>query len=289
MNEPIDRHSKSSIEIDTSEFGDWDPDREPVEELAAEFIERRRGGERLTIDDYVAAHPDLAEEIRELFPAVIAMERLNRRVQQDSRPLVSKQEINVEHLGDFRVIGEIVRGGMGIVYEAEQVTLGRRVAVKVLPKQALRGEKDVQRFHREAQTSAKLHHTNIVPVFGVGEQDGLHYIVMQFIQGVGLDEILVELKRLMLGSTSPSGDPSVNVDNARSSYVKRNAAALLSEKLRPESAVSAADDTSQDSVVSKSLLSTSRIAPAASTASDQARNVGCSVGSPITARHSDRC
>ena len=181
---------------------DWDPDREPVEELAGEFVERRRRGERATVEEYAERYPNLAEEIRELFPAVIAMEKLNQRAQVDFRP--SHQDISVEQLGDFRVISEVARGGMGIVYEAEQVTLGRRVAVKVLPQMALRNEKDVLRFHREARTSAKLHHTNIVPVFGVGEQDGMHYIVMQFIQGVGLDEIRSELRRLVLGGDSTS-------------------------------------------------------------------------------------
>ena len=82
---------------------------------------------------------------------------------------------------------------MGIVYEAEQVSLGRRVALKVLPKQSLLDSKHKKRFIREARAAAQLHHTNIVPVFGVGEQDGLHYYVMQFIHGLGLDEVLVEL------------------------------------------------------------------------------------------------
>ncbi len=208
----------------------WDPDREPVEELAGEFIERRRRGERATVEEYAERYPDLAEEIRDLFPAVIAMERLNERAHVDFRPV--QEDVSVEQLGDYRVISEVARGGMGIVYEAEQVTLGRRVAVKVLPKMALRGEKDVLRFHREARTSAKLHHTNIVPVFGVGEQDGMHYIVMQFIHGVGLDEIRSEMRRLVLGADSNREEPST--DRARSSYIKRNAAALLSEKMRRE-------------------------------------------------------
>jgi len=252
MNDPLNSHADPA----NSSSEEWDPDRDPVDVLAAEFVERRRAGDRVSIDDYVAKFPDHAEEIRELFPAVLAMERLQRRAQQDSRPRISKHEIQVEQLGDYRVIGEIARGGMGIVYEAEQVTLGRRVAVKVLPKQALRDDKDIQRFEREAKTSAKLHHTNIVPVFGVGEQDGLHYIVMQFIQGVGLDEILRELKQLVF---SYSPDDSAEDDGNRSNYVKRNAAALLSEKLRDDSSSFAVADTHRDSDLSKSVLSTHRM------------------------------
>ena len=85
---------------------------------------------------------------------------------------------------------------MGIVFEAEQESPGRHVALKVLARQALLDPRHLRRFHREAKAAARLHHTNIVPVFGVGECDGLHYYVMQFIQGQGLDEVLAELKRL---------------------------------------------------------------------------------------------
>ena len=97
-------------------------------------------------------------------------------------------------LGDFRIIREIGRGGMGVVYEAEQVSLGRHVALKVLPQQALAGSSNLQRFRLEARAAARLHHTNIVPVFGVGEQDGLHYYAMQFIPGQGLDVVFAKLR-----------------------------------------------------------------------------------------------
>jgi serine/threonine protein kinase len=85
---------------------------------------------------------------------------------------------------------------MGIVYEAEQISLSRHVALKVLPGHALLDPRQLKRFQREARAVARLHHTNIVPVHGVGEEGGLHYYVMQFIRGLGLDEVLAELKRL---------------------------------------------------------------------------------------------
>jgi WD40 repeat protein/serine/threonine protein kinase/tetratricopeptide (TPR) repeat protein len=109
-----------------------------------------------------------------------------------------------ERLGDFRILREVGRGGMGIVYEAEQVSLGRRVALKVLPRHALLDPEAVERFRRESRAAAGLHHTNIVQVFGTGEQDGLHYFVMQFIPGVGLNVLLGELKQL-----HPGRQPSV--------------------------------------------------------------------------------
>jgi serine/threonine protein kinase len=199
-----------------------DPDRDPFEELASEFSERHRRGEMPSIEDYASAHPDLADEIRELFPTIAAMEQLKERKTPPPRPTLGG--LPLEELGDFRILGEIGRGGMGVVYEAEQVSLGRHVAVKVLPKQALLDERHLRRFEREAQTAAKLHHTNIVPVFGVGQQDGYHYIVMQFIRGVGLDEVLIALRKIVVDQDSESFR---NNSSSRASHANHNAKALL--------------------------------------------------------------
>ena len=95
----------------------------------------------------------------------------------------------------FRIIREIGRGGMGVVYEAEEERLSRRVALKILPASLLMQPKQVQRFEREARAAARLHHTNIVPVFGVGEQGGHHYYFMQYIEGKSLAAVLDELER----------------------------------------------------------------------------------------------
>src|SRR5262249_28344456 len=78
-------------------------------------------------------------------------------------------------LGDYQIVREVGRGGMGVVYEAVQISLGRRVALKVLPFAATLDAKQLQRFRNEAQAAAQLHHTNIVPVFGVGCERGVHY------------------------------------------------------------------------------------------------------------------
>jgi serine/threonine protein kinase/WD40 repeat protein len=110
------------------------------------------------------------------------------------------QQVALKQLGDYRIIREIGRGGMGVVYEAEQVSLGRHVALKLLPNQALQDVEHKRRFEREARAAAKLHHTNIVPVFGVGDHDGVPYYVMQFIQGLGLDVVLHELNRIKPGA-----------------------------------------------------------------------------------------
>jgi WD40 repeat protein/serine/threonine protein kinase/tetratricopeptide (TPR) repeat protein len=119
-----------------------------------------------------------------------------------------------QQLGDYRIVREIGRGGMGVVYEAEQVSLGRRVALKILPRQALLDPESVARFRRESRAAARLHHTNIVQVFGIGEQDGLHYFVMQYISGVGLDALIRELQRSASGPQGQDAEAGHDVSRA---------------------------------------------------------------------------
>jgi serine/threonine protein kinase/WD40 repeat protein len=178
-----------------------------LNQLAEEFAERFRLGERPSLQEYIDRHPELADDIREYFPALAVMEQVKDDRQAPVEQAASLTLPPLERLGDFRIIREIGHGGMGVVYEAEQVSLGRHVALKVLPKQLLADAQTKRRFEREARAAAKLHHTNIVPVFGVGENEGLPYYVMQFIQGLGLDEVLVELQRLQPGKPGSSSTP----------------------------------------------------------------------------------
>src|SRR5437764_161055 len=103
--------------------------------------------------------------------------------------------VPVEPLGDFRIVREIGRGGMGIVYEAVQLSLGRRVALKVLPFATALDAKQLQRFKNEAQAAAQLHHTNIVPVYAVGCERGVHFYAMQLIEGQNLADLIAQLRR----------------------------------------------------------------------------------------------
>jgi eukaryotic-like serine/threonine-protein kinase len=152
---------------DSRDYGRFDA-------LAEEFAERYRRGERPSLEEYVDRLPEMANEIREMFPALIEFERLH----EDAYNEALKQQAAAPHfreLGDYRLVREIGRGGMGVVYEAEQVSLGRRVALKVLPGHVVGDPKALARFHREAKAAARLHHTNIVPVFEVGKQDALPF------------------------------------------------------------------------------------------------------------------
>jgi serine/threonine protein kinase len=174
-------------------------ERNPVEALAEEFALRHRRGERPSLTEYADKYPDLAGDIRELFPALIKMEQL--RPNRGDCPKLDLGDnasavFKLQRLGDYRILREIGRGGMGIVYEAEQEALGRRVALKVLLGPAAQDAKLLARFRRESRTAAQLHHTNIVPVFDVGQQGNLCYYAMQFIRGQALDEVFRELQRL---------------------------------------------------------------------------------------------
>jgi WD40 repeat protein len=146
------------------------------------------------------------------------------RYRHGERPALT--EYVAQQLGDYRIVREIGQGGMGVVYEAEQLSLGRHVALKILPRSLVREAKQRQRFEREARAAAQLHHTNIVPVFGVGEHDGQPYYAMQFIQGLGLDEVIEELKRMQPGAPSGSGAPGPGDNELRAARKAASAAAV---------------------------------------------------------------
>ena len=155
------------------------PKRQTVEALAEEFVERYRRGERPPLSEFIDRFPEHADEIRDLFPALVMMEQIAPESEAGSlapagASMRNRQIDHPERLGDYRILTEIGRGGMGVVYEAEQISLGRHVALKVLPQQFLYDSRQQKRFEREARAAARLHHTNIVPVFGVGEENGLH-------------------------------------------------------------------------------------------------------------------
>ena len=164
--------------------------------------------------EYEAQHPELAAAIHDLFPALLLMENLGEGSLGVPAGAVDRAAATADgprailgpvpdQLGDYRILREIGRGGMGVVYEAEQGSLGRRVALKLLPAHAFANPVQVRRFEREARAAGRLHHTNIVPVFGVGCECDTHYYVMQYIQGQPLSEVLVELRRLRRGPGRP--------------------------------------------------------------------------------------
>jgi WD40 repeat protein/serine/threonine protein kinase len=170
------------------------------DEVLESFVQRLRCGDCPSVSEYTAKYPELAERIQKLFPAIVVMEKLGSAGddKSDNGALRSAGDTHgvPTQLGEYRVLREVGRGGMGIVFEAVQESLGRHVALKVLPFHGLLNPTHLERFRREARAAARLHHTNIVPVFGVGEHEGIHYYAMQFILGQGLDEVLREVRRI---------------------------------------------------------------------------------------------
>ncbi|HEV3447355.1 MAG TPA: protein kinase, partial [Gemmataceae bacterium] len=182
---------------------------DPLGQLAEGFLGRYRRGERPSLTEYTTRYPQLADQIRDLFPALVMMEELGTV----GGPSECIRKEPPRRLGEYRIIREVGRGGMGVVYEAVQESLGRHVALKVFPASGLLSPTHLERFRREAKAAAHLHHTNIVPVFGVGESEGVHYYAMQFIQGQGLDAVLKELARLRSVRSGPLREPgNANAD-----------------------------------------------------------------------------
>jgi tetratricopeptide (TPR) repeat protein len=183
------------------------------DELAEEFAERYRRGERPSVEEYVGRLPEMADEIREMFPALVEVELVERDARGDAQ--TRRHTVpRLKEVGDYRIVREIGRGGMGVVYEAEQVSLGRRVALKVLPWQVSSDPTVHERFRREARAAAKLHHTNIVPVFEVGQDGDVRFYAMQFIQGQGLDLVITELRRLRDRAGSQHGASAAALDRS---------------------------------------------------------------------------
>src|SRR4051794_23891492 len=110
-----------------------------------------------------------------------------------------------QRLGEFELLRELGRGGMGVVYEAVQTSLGRRVALKVLGPGLGLTPQAVVRFRREAAAAAKLHHANIVPVYSTGEQGSTHFYAMELVEGPSLDRVLRQLRE---GRGKPAESPA---------------------------------------------------------------------------------
>lgn len=172
-----------------------------IAEVADEYLARQERGESASVEEFVARYPEHAAVIRQVLASLQLI-----RLSASGQPLVPQESdfAPAENLGDFRLIREIGRGGMGVVYEAEQLSLGRRVALKILPFAAALDARQLQRFKNEALAAAQLHHTNIVPVIAVGCERGVHFFAMQYIEGRNLAAVIDEL-RSSAGNSSVVG------------------------------------------------------------------------------------
>ena len=181
-------------------------------DLVAEIRRRLQAGEHVDLDSFARQCPAHIDEIRELLPAMQLLADLGNSKDAESVALHVLPEAVApkQTVGDFRIEREIGRGGMGVVYQAEQLSLGRRVALKVLPMAALLAPKQLERFRHEAQAAAILDHPNIVSVYSVGSERGVHYYAMQLIQGENLAEVMSELAEAPSAHVPPSDSEKRN-------------------------------------------------------------------------------
>lgn len=161
--------------------------------LLDDYLSSLQSGAPLDLEHLIAEHPQLADDIRAFAEGLDVLHQVTHQFRSTAK---DRPETDyARRLGDFEIGDEVGRGGMGVVYEARQISLDRKVALKVLPFAAVWDEKHIARFHNEARAAAQLHHPNIVPVFAVGEERGVHYYAMQFIAGQSLEEAIRELRR----------------------------------------------------------------------------------------------
>ena len=212
----------ADVSMDSSLLGGLSlQQRQRLTEVLDEYLSALEGGVPTSREDVLRANPDLAEplgayldSLEDLHNAAAGFAGGAGRSEAEPEPESSDEK----RLGDFRLLREIGRGGMGVVYEAQQISLGRRVALKVLPFAAVLDSKQIARFKNEAQAAAQLDHPNIVSVYAVGSDRGVHYYAMQLIDGQPLDRAVEDLRKTSLSGQgcveTTAGSPDT-VDDAQ--------------------------------------------------------------------------
>ena len=168
--------------------------------LLAEVHYRRQLGEHPQPEDYQARFPQLDPNWLAGAVGVPVETQTERR---DPGAAATSGRNNAKRLGDFEILRQIGRGGMGVVYAAIQTSLNRKVALKVLFSSLGLTPKAVQRFRREAEAAARLHHTNIVAVHAIGEEEGTHFYAMELIDGPSLDQVIRQMRQTSKRHQSP--------------------------------------------------------------------------------------
>lgn len=168
-----------------------------LDRIVDEIARDMQAGRSVNVEDFICDHPEFAEPLRRLIPSMRALADLGHSVPGTPPPVGSGQDRSKYDdglLGDYRIVGEIGRGGMGVVYEAEQVSLSRRVALKVLPFAAVLDERQIKRFRNEALAAAQLDHPHIVNVYGVGCERSVHFYAMKLVEGQSLAAVIQQLQ-----------------------------------------------------------------------------------------------
>jgi tetratricopeptide (TPR) repeat protein/tRNA A-37 threonylcarbamoyl transferase component Bud32 len=221
---------------------DEGPRESLVAEAVDEFRERCARGEQPDAAEHAARFPQVVDELRRLLPALAALDAAGLD-SDDGTPTA---------LGDFRIQREVGRGGMAVVYEAEQLSLARKVALKVLPFAAVMDPRQLQRFKNEAQAAAHLHHGHIVPVHSVGCERGVHYYAMQYIEGMSVAQMIEELG-VVAGRDMPAESSSAAVEAVTRGKSTRSATYCRAVARLGIQAAEALDHAHQQGVVHRDI------------------------------------
>jgi tetratricopeptide (TPR) repeat protein/serine/threonine protein kinase len=230
-----------AVELGTDESVHYEPSAAGLEDPCViraleEYRAALEAGRKPDRDEFLARYPQIARSLAECIDGLDFVHMATPQLSQPAAadPAFPAAEIQPEGpLGDFRIIREVGRGGMGVVYEATQISLGRRVALKVLPFAAAMDPKQLQRFKNEAQAAALLHHTNIVPVFAVGCERGVHYYAMQYIKGEPLDRVIQNLRRQQRAPSNAFQEEQTNPPTAAYSPTPPASASPSTETSQP--------------------------------------------------------
>ena len=195
-----------------------------VVDAVKNYMKLLDAGTAQPLDEFLRRYADISSELR---PALEGLALVHRAAEPKRGGAVATSpdaEFTSKPIGDFQIVGELGRGGMGVVYEAIQLSLGRRVALKVLPFASGLNAVRLQRFRNEAHAAAALHHTNIVPVYAVGTDRGVHYYAMQLIDGHTIAEMIDNMRATK--SKSPS-EKSIVPERSTTSTPERNTSKVL--------------------------------------------------------------
>ncbi len=177
--------------------------------VLADYLAEVEAGKAVDPEELIAGHPAIADRLRTCLKGLHLVEEFACSIGVGA----AKRESGADGptLGDFRILRALGRGGMGVVYEAVEVSLDRRVALKVLPFGAAFDPRRLARFRVESQAAAQLHHPHIIPVYSVGSEAGVHYYAMQLIEGTTLAQIISEL-RLQKDRKAAPASPAIAPD-----------------------------------------------------------------------------
>ncbi|MCA9038723.1 MAG: serine/threonine protein kinase [Planctomycetaceae bacterium] len=198
MSEAVSAYEMKVYGVPDQTSTDETQTRDLLEILLTQYLEEMRKGTLPELEVYVKRYPHLAEEIKELFPIAASMEQWKSTKDMDLAQREQLRPIKLEKVGPYKLVREIGRGGMGVVFEAAHEQSGHRVALKLLLTGFAHAKKWRERFQTEARLAAQLQHTNIVSVLDFGEAEGSCYYAMQLVEGMSLHWLIRRL-------TEPAG------------------------------------------------------------------------------------